>query len=129
MLILSAPGVSIACMSSTVRMPPPTVSGMKHCAGGALDHIDHRGAAVSAGGDVEEYHLVRALVVVTHGELHRVADIAQSALFGAAKLHAARDLSVVNVQAGNDAFREHEAMAANKGKPVKGRARRDRESV
>ena len=32
MLILSAPACSMACMSSTVRMPPPTVSGMKQCA-------------------------------------------------------------------------------------------------
>ena len=30
MLTLSAPARSIACMSSTTRMPPPTVSGMKH---------------------------------------------------------------------------------------------------
>ncbi len=32
MEILSAPAWSMACMSSVVRMPPPTVSGMKHCA-------------------------------------------------------------------------------------------------
>jgi hypothetical protein len=32
MLILSAPARSIACMSSAVRMPPPTVSGMKQTA-------------------------------------------------------------------------------------------------
>ncbi len=30
MLVLSAPALSMAYMSSTVRMPPPTVSGMKH---------------------------------------------------------------------------------------------------
>jgi hypothetical protein len=30
MLTLSAPARSMANMSSTVRMPPPTVSGMKH---------------------------------------------------------------------------------------------------
>ena len=30
MLTLSAPASSIWCMSSTARMPPPTVSGMKH---------------------------------------------------------------------------------------------------
>lgn len=30
MLILSAPARSICPMSSTVRMPPPTVRGMKH---------------------------------------------------------------------------------------------------
>ena len=32
MLILSAPLLSITLMSSTVRIPPPTVSGMKQCA-------------------------------------------------------------------------------------------------
>ena len=82
-------------MSSTVRMPPPTVSGMKHWSAVAFDDVDHRGAAVGAGGDVEENHFVRALLVVAEGEFDGVADIAQAALLGAAKLDAARDLAVV----------------------------------
>jgi hypothetical protein len=32
---LSAPACNIACMSLVVRIPPPTVSGMKHCAASA----------------------------------------------------------------------------------------------
>jgi hypothetical protein len=75
--------------------------------GGALDHLDHRAATVGGGGDVEENHFVRALLVVAEREFHRVADVAQAALFGDAKLDAARDLAVVDVEAGDDTFCNH----------------------
>jgi len=78
--------------------------------GGALDDVDHRGAAMRAGGDVEENHLVRALVIVTQGQLHGIADIAQPALLGAAELDAAGDFSVMNVETGNDTFCQHIGM-------------------
>ncbi len=59
------------------------------------------------GSDVEEHHFVRALFVVTDGQLDRVADIAEFAGFGAAKLHAARDVAAVDVQARDNAASEH----------------------
>jgi hypothetical protein len=42
------------------------------------------------------------LLIITKGELDRVADISQLARFGAAELNAARHLAVMDIQAGND---------------------------
>ena len=78
--------------------------------GGPFDHVDHRRAAVRARGDVEKDHFVRALVVVAERQFHRIADVAQPAFLGAAELHAARHFSIMNIEAGNDAFREHWAI-------------------
>jgi hypothetical protein len=47
------------------------------------------------------------LVIIPHGQLDWITDIPQSARLGASELHAARDLSVVNVKAGYDPFGEH----------------------
>jgi len=80
--------------------------------GGAFDHADHRGAAVRAGGDVEENHFVRALFVVAEREFDGIADVAEFAGFGFAELDAARDFAIVDVKAGNDTFCEHENIEA-----------------
>jgi hypothetical protein len=77
--------------------------------GGAFDHIDDRRAVVGAGGYVEEYHLVRALVIVAHGEFHGIADVAQTAFFSATELHAARHVAAVDIEARDDSFRKHRA--------------------
>ena len=107
MLILSAPARSIVYMSSTERMPPPTVSGMKHWSAARSITSHHGGAAVRAGGDVEEHHFVRALLVVAQRQLDGIADVAQFARFGLAELDAAGDLAVMDVQARNDTFCHH----------------------
>jgi hypothetical protein len=60
-----------------------------------------------AGGDIEKHHLVRALLIVLQSELNRITHIAQLALFGLAELDAASHLTVMNVQARNDAFCNH----------------------
>ena len=60
-----------------------------------------------AGGDVEENHFIRALFIVAEGEFHRVADIAQFARLGLAKLNAAGDLAVMNIETRNDTFCNH----------------------
>ena len=60
-----------------------------------------------AGGDVEEDHFVRALLVVAEREFHRVADVAQFARLGFAELDAARDLAGVDVETRNDTFCNH----------------------
>jgi hypothetical protein len=75
--------------------------------GSAFDDIDHRVAALGAGGDIEEDHFIGALFVVADGEFDGVADDAEAPFFGAAELDAASDFTVVDIEAGNDAFREH----------------------
>ena len=87
--------------------------------GGALDHLDHRAAAVRGGGHVEKDHFVRARLVVAEREFHRVADVAQAALFGHAELDAARDLAVVDVKTGNDTFCNHADIEAAAAKQIK----------
>ena len=79
MLILSAPARSIVYMSSTDRMPPPTVSGMKHWSAARSITSTIVAAAVRGGGDVEEHHFVRALLVVAQREFDGIADVAQAA--------------------------------------------------
>ena len=75
--------------------------------GGTFNHVHHRRAAMRAGGDVEENHFVRALFVVAQRERDGVADIFQFSRLGFAKLHAARDVAVVNVEARDDTFCYH----------------------
>ena len=74
---------------------------------GALDDVDHRGAVVGRGGDVEEHHLIGALLVVLEREGDGIADVAQFARLGFAELHAAGDIAVVNIETRDDAFGKH----------------------
>ena len=92
-----------------VRGADAAADGERHEAllGGALDHVDHRCAAVRGRGDVEEDHLVGALRVVTQREFHGVADVSQAAFLGASELDSAGDFAVVNVKARNDTFSQH----------------------
>jgi hypothetical protein len=60
-----------------------------------------------AGGDVEENHFIGALFVIAQGEFHRVADVAQFARLGLAKLNAAGDFAVMNIETWNDTFCNH----------------------
>ena len=76
--------------------------------GGLLDHVDHGCAAMRGRRDVEENHLVGALIIITAGQSDRVADRAQRAFFSAPEANAAGDFSIVHVKAGNDSFRQHE---------------------
>ena len=64
---LSAPARSSRSTSSTVRTPPPTVSGMKTSSAVRAHDVVHRGAVAAARGDVEEGQLVGALRVVARG--------------------------------------------------------------
>ena len=99
---LSAPAISSLRMSSTVRTPPPTVSGMKHLLRRPVDHAEQRVPVLVRGGDVEEAELVRALLVVDPRLLDGIAGIDQidevDALDGA---------SVLDVETGDDARLEH----------------------
>ena len=80
--------------------------------GGALDDLDHGGAAMRAGGDVEEDHFVGALLVVAEGQFDGVADVAQFAGFGLAELDAAGDFAVMHIQTRNNAFCQHGLVLA-----------------
>ena len=115
MLILSAPGAQHRV--HVVHGLDAAADGQRHEAlvGGALNDVDHRGAAMRAGGDVEENHFVRALLVVAQGQFHGVADIAQFARLGFAELDAARDVAVMDVEARNDTFCNHATIKSRFG--------------
>ena len=70
---LSAPARSTSRISRALRTPPPTVSGHEDPAGGALDDVEERAAALGRGRDVEEADLVGAGGGVAGGQLRRVA--------------------------------------------------------
>jgi len=73
---------------------------MKHWVGRALDDVDDGGASVSAGRDVEENHLIGALLVIADGQLHRIAHVPELARFGFAELHTAGHLAAMHVRQG-----------------------------
>jgi hypothetical protein len=97
MLTLSAPAWSMQCMSDKVRIPPPTVSGMKHCSA------------------TRSMKFVRSLVVVPHREFDRVTDVSQLTRLGFAELHSAGDMAVVDIETGNNALGQHRAGRAESG--------------
>jgi hypothetical protein len=70
-LVLSAPALSSRRTSSTVRTPPPTVSGMNTWRGHGLDDVQDQVAVVAGGGDVQEREFVGTLLVVAGGDLDR----------------------------------------------------------
>ncbi len=98
--------------SSTVRMPPPTVSGMKRFSAvfATTSTIVARPSLDAVMSRKTEF--VRALRVIRHGAFDRVARVAQIEKFGA--LHHA---SIGDVETGNDAFCQHEftSRAARSG--------------
>ncbi len=106
-----------------------SADGERHKAmgGSAFDDIDHRVAALGTGGDIEEDHFIGALFVVADGEFDRVADDAEATVFGAAELDTASDFTVVDIEAGNDAFREHRKRGWSKSGWKRTREKRARE--
>jgi hypothetical protein len=86
--------------------PDAAADGERHKAafGGAPDDIDHGGASVRAGGDIKEDHFIGALGVVAEGEFDGIADVFEAAFFGASELDAAGDATVMDIEAGDDAF-------------------------
>ena len=88
-------------MSSTLRMPPPTVSGMNTCSAicSTMCTMVSRpsGLAVMS----RKHHFVGALFVVAARDFHRIAGVAD-----VDEIHAFDHAAVVHVQAGNDAFGE-----------------------
>ena len=103
-LTLSAPARMILRASATVRMPPPTVSGMKTLARGAGDQVGHDFARIARSGDVEEHQFVRALRVVALGQFHRIARVAQTD-----EIDAFHNAAGSDIETRNDSFRQHQS--------------------
>jgi hypothetical protein len=57
--------------------------------------------------DVKKHHLVRTLIIVPLRKFHWISHIAQPPLLRTPNLNTARDLTVVNIETGNDAFSDH----------------------
>jgi hypothetical protein len=86
--------------------------------GDAFDNIDHGGAAVGCGGDIEKDHFVGALLIIAKSESDGVTDILEAAGFGFAELDATGDVSIVDIEAGYDASCEHGLGAISPGEGV-----------
>ena len=99
---LSAPASSSARTSSTLRTPPPTVSGMKQRSAVRAHHVEDGAALLVAGGDVEEAELVGAGLVIGRGGLDRIAGVAQID-----EIDALDDAAFFHVEAGDDADFQH----------------------
>ena len=93
-------------MSSTVRTPPPTVSGMKQASAVRRHDVEQDAAILVARGDVEEAELVGAGRVIGLGGLDRIAGIDEIE-----ELHALDDAAVLDVEAGDDADLQHQAVS------------------
>ena len=89
-------------MSSIVRTPPPTVSGMKQRSAVRSTMSKDRVAVLVARGDVEEAELVGAGGVVGGGGLDGVAGIDE-----VDEVDALDDAAVLDVEAGDDADLQH----------------------
>ncbi len=89
-------------MSSTVRTPPPTVSGMKQRSAVRTTTSKITSRSSWRGRDVEEAELVGARRVVGGRGLDGIAGIDE-----VDEVHAFDDAAVLDVEAGNDAGFEH----------------------
>ena len=105
-LTLSAPARSTSRISSTLRTPPPTVSGTNARRAVRSTMSRSVAAALGRGGDVEEHELVGALAGVPLGELGRVALVDEVDEAGALD-----DAAVRDVEARDHAAAEHQAAA------------------
>ena len=99
---LSAPARSTSRISSTVRTPPPTVSGTnarRAVRSTTSSSVPRR----SGGGDVEEHELVGALAGVALGQLGRIALVDE-----VDEARALDDAAIGDVEAGDDPAAEHQ---------------------
>ena len=112
---LSAPASSRLRMSSIVRTPPPTVSGMKQTSAVRLHDVEQDAAVLVARGDVEKAQFVGAGLVIGDGAFDRIAGVAQ-----VDEIDALDDAAVLDVETGNDAgFEHHSAAVGKRGRLMK----------
>ena len=77
----------------------------EHLLGHLLDDAKDDAAVVRTGGDIKESQFVRALLVVTARDLHRITGIAQLD-----ETHAFNDAPCGDIETGNNAFSQHEKL-------------------
>ena len=107
---LSAPASSTACASSTERIPPPIVNGMKTSSAVRRASSTTVSRLSVRRGDVEEDELVGARRVVARRQLDRVARVAQVDEAGALD-----DAPAVDVEARDDALGVHSPTDGSAG--------------
>src|SRR5208337_4373035 len=83
----------------------PYREGDEDVLGNAAHHLDHDVPAVRRCGDIIEYQLIHALLIVFLCHLHRVADVDVVHEF-----YALGSLAVPHVKADNDPFAEHACL-------------------
>ncbi len=79
MLTFSAPAWISRVASSRVRMPPPTVNGMKISSATRRTTSSRMSPSFVAGADVEKDQFVGPLLLVAAGDLDGIAGVAQVA--------------------------------------------------
>ena len=102
MLIFSAPAFSTPYMSSTERIPPPTVNGTKTCFATRADRVEVDAAPLRARGDVVEDDLVDLVVVELCRELLGGGDVDV-----VLELLRLGDAAVDHVEARDEPLRQH----------------------
>ena len=78
----------------------------KDLRGDCFNDVQDQVAVVAGGGDVQKSQLVSALVVVARSDFDRVTGVAQLE-----EIDALDDASAGDIQAGDDSFGEHQALA------------------
>ena len=99
---MSAPASIAAAASASVRMPPPTASGMKSSRATARIVSRQRLPLLERRGDVEDDELVDAFDVVAPRQRRRIAGMAETL-----EVDALDDLAVADVETGDDALGQH----------------------
>ncbi len=112
MLILSAPAFSSRRTSATDAHAAADRQRDEDLRRDRLDHLEDQVAVVGRRGDVEERQLVGPGVVVALRDLDRIAGVAQFD-----EVDALDDATGVDVEAGDDAFGEHEAFDCRGSSP------------
>ena len=95
-------------MSCEVPYAPAYREGHEDLGGNLLDHVDDRLSRFMGRGDVEEAELVRHLLLVCLGVLHRPARVLQ-----VDEIHPLYHPAFHHVEAGDDPLSQHTAMASS----------------
>ncbi len=103
---LSAPASSRLRMSLSARTPPPTVSGMKQASAVRGHGVEQDSPRLVARGDVEKAEFVGAGSVIGLGGCDGVSGIHE-----VQELHAFHDAAVLDVEAGDEADLQHQAVS------------------
>ena len=107
---LSAPALKSIRISSRLRIPPPTVSGMKQTSAVRADDVQQDRPALVTGGDIQENQLVGTFAIITRSHGDRIARILEIDEVGPLD-HTA----VVDVEARDDPLGQHAPFSTSCG--------------